>query len=215
MAASVVVAERGHVGGLVDADAARRDGDHVGDRVAAHYRHHRVERDRDPIAGQEHGDHAEFGQPRAERRQEDAHHVLARAREDRAALLGPLDQAGQLAPEDANEDDDQQHGAGGDREHQAGAVVRQLELALERARYRREQIHVDEPAGEREEDLLHEHAAKDTWQVRARDDRDEHQQHHERADVGRQEAVQRDAGGVGREHLPVRRRRVADSPPAG
>jgi hypothetical protein len=82
-------------------------------------------------------------------------------------------------------------------------VVRQLELALERARHGREQVHVDERAGEREEDLLHQHAPQHPWQVRARDDRDEHQQHHEGADVGRQEAVQRNAGGVGGEHLPV------------
>ena len=86
--------------------------------------------------------------------------------------------------------------------------MRQLELALERARHGREQVHVDERAGEREEDLLHQHPAEDAREVRAGDDRDEHQQHHERADVGRQKAVERDAGRVGREHLAVRGRRV-------
>jgi hypothetical protein len=41
-----------------------------------------------------------------------------------AALLGPLDQAGQLAPEYAKEHDDQHHRAGGDRQHQARTVLR-------------------------------------------------------------------------------------------
>ena len=93
VAASVTSSSAATLVGLVDADAARRDRDRVGDRVAAHHRHHRVERDRDPVAGEEHGDHAELGQPGAERRQRDAHGVLARAGEDRAALLGLLPQA--------------------------------------------------------------------------------------------------------------------------
>jgi hypothetical protein len=58
---------------------------------------------------------------------------------------------------------------------------RQLELALERARHGREQVHVDERAGKRKEDLLRQHPAQHAREIRAGDDRDEHQQHHEGA----------------------------------
>ena len=94
-----------------------------------------------------------------------------------------------------------------DRAHQHRMVVGQLELALEGARDAREQVDVDERPGEREEDLLDEHPPEHARQGRAGDDRGVHQQHRERTDVGRQEAVERDAGGVGREHLAVRHRR--------
>jgi hypothetical protein len=116
----------------------------------------------------------------------------------------------QLAPEDAHEDDDQRAGAGDERQREDGVVVRQHELALERAGDRREQVDVDERPGEREEDLLHDRPAEHAREVGAGDDRHEHQQHHERADVGRKEAVESDAGRIGGEHLPVGHRRARE-----
>ena len=176
VAASVTSIERRDVGGLVDADPARRHRDGVGDRVAARDRHDGVERDGDPVAGEEHGDHAELGQPRAERGQRHAQRVLARVGEDRSALhrLGP--EPFQLAPEDPAEHHHQQHGAGADQQHPHRVVVERGKLQLQRSRHRQEQVHVDERARDAEEDLLDDHAAEHARQIGAGDDRHEHQQ---------------------------------------
>ena len=91
--------ERDAVHGLGDADAARRERDGVGERVAAHDRHDRVERDRDVVGGEEDPDHDELRKPGAEGREQHLDDVVARPREDRAALLRLLPQPLQLGPE--------------------------------------------------------------------------------------------------------------------
>ena len=87
----------------------------------------------------------------------------------------------------ADDDDDRGHRVGGDV----------AEVLVERAGHREEEVEVDERPGDREEDLLDEVGGERAGERAARDDRDEHQQRHERADVRRQEAVHRHADGVG------------------
>jgi hypothetical protein len=77
--------------------------------------------------------------------------------------------------------------------------------------HRREQVHVDEGAGEREEDLLHGSRSEDARKIRPGNDRHVHQQCHHRADVGWEEAVHRHAGGVSGKHLLVLNPRARES----
>ena len=77
------------------------------------------------------------------------------------------------------------------------------ELEVERACDRREEVDVDQRADDDVEDLLHDVAAEDARERRALDDRDEHEEHHERAHVRGHEVVERDARRVRGEHRHV------------
>ena len=92
--------------------------------------------------------------------------------------------------------------AAGEHDHGRRCVgVHELELHVERALDGQEQVDVDEEAADREEDLLHGVAAEDRGERCAGDDRREHQQHCECAEVRRQDAVQRNRRGVTGENL--------------
>ncbi len=74
------------------------------------------------------------------------------------------------------------------------------ELELERSGDLGEQVEVDEGPDDHVEDLLDHVAGEDSRERRPADDRDVHDERHERAHVRRDDVVQGDAGGVGREH---------------
>ena len=74
------------------------------------------------------------------------------------------------------------------------------ELELERAGDLGEEVEVDERPDDHVEDLLDHVAGEDSGEVRPSDDRDVHDERDERAHVRRDDVVQRNAGGVGREH---------------
>ena len=78
------------------------------------------------------------------------------------------------------------------------------ELELERARDGAEEPDVDQRPDDEVEDLLDDIAAEDAGERRSLDDRDVHEEHHERAHVRGHEVVQCDAGRVGGEHRHVR-----------
>ena len=94
---------------------------------------------------------------------------------------------------DAAEDD----GEGGRR-----VMVLAAEADVEGRGHREEEIEIDEGAGGDEEDLLDEVGGDGAPEGRRRDDRDEHQQRHERAEIRGQEAVAGDPDGVGGEDRP-------------
>ena len=70
------------------------------------------------------------------------------------------------------------------------------EALVERPGHGEEEVQVDERARDREEDLLHEVGGERAGDRRARDDRDEHEQRDEGADVRRQKIVHGHAHGV-------------------
>jgi hypothetical protein len=69
-------------------------------------------------------------------------------------------------------------------------VVHTPELDVEGAGDGEEEVEVDRCAGDREEDLLHEVAGEDPRERGPGDDRREHEEHGERAEIRRQNAVQ-------------------------
>jgi hypothetical protein len=90
----------------------------------------------------------------------------------------------------------------------SGWSLTELELDVEGAADRQEEIEVDEGAREREEDLLDGVAAEDPGEGRAGDHRRHHDQEHETAEVRRQDPVQRDRDGVAGEDVEPARLRV-------
>ena len=81
-----------------------------------------MERDGDSVGGEEHRDHAELAQPRADLGHEHLPHVAAGLRQDRAALLGMHPEPAQLAPE--RPDHDREHDHDDDRnEHGEPAML--------------------------------------------------------------------------------------------
>ena len=113
-----------------------------------------------------------------------------------------------LRPEGADEQVDQEGAAEQQDRRRPRALVHEGELDVERAADREEEVEVGEGADHREEDLLDHVGAEHAGEGRAGDDRGEHQQHHEGADVRRQEAVQRHRGRVAGEHHPEARGRI-------
>ena len=113
-----------------------------------------------------------------------------------------------LRPEGADQQVDQEGAAEQQDRRRPRALVHEGELDVERAADRQEEVEVGEGADDGEEDLLDHVGAEHAGEGRAGDDRREHQQHHEGADVRRQEAVQRHRGRVAGEHDPEARRRV-------
>ena len=111
-------------------------------------------------------------------------------------------------PEDPHEDRDQEDRAGDDPEREHRVVRERVplvpELELERAGDLGEEVEVDERPDDHVEDLLDHVAGEDSRERRPSDDRDVHDERHERAHVRRDDVVQRDAGGVGGEHGHVR-----------
>ena len=169
--------------------------------------HQRVEADRDVVGGEEDRHHAEAGDPAEQRRSEDADEVLPRLAQDAAALLGVVPPVDDLRPERADQQVDQEGAAEQEDRGRPRPLVHEGELDVERAADREEEVQVRERADQREEDLLDDVGAEHAGEGRAGDDRGEHQQHHEGADVGRQEAVQRHRGRVaGEDDLEARRR---------
>ena len=128
--------------------------------------------------------------------------VLLRVGEDRAALLRLLPELLQLPPEDPAEQDDQEAAAGQDQDRPQRVLGDVAEALGERAGHGEEEVEVDERARDREEDLLHEVGGERAGEGRGRDDRGEHDQRRERADVRGQEVVHRDADGVGGHDRP-------------
>ena len=158
--------------------------------------HDRLERDRDREPGEEDRDDAELAQPGEEGGEERAEQVLTRVGEDRATLLRLVPELLHLAPEDPSEHDDQDGAPDDDHDHRHGVILEAAEVQVEAPRDREEEIEVDERPGDREEDLLHEVRGDRAAEGRGRDDRHEHQERHERADVRGQEAVHRDTDRV-------------------
>ncbi len=74
-------------------------------------------------------------------------------------------------------------------------------LQRERPADRQEQVQIAKCADQREEDLLHRHPGQHTGERRGGDDRGEHQQHRQRADIRRQNRVERNRGRVAGQDL--------------
>jgi hypothetical protein len=81
-------------------------------------------------------------------------------------------------------------------------VGEEAELDRERAADGEEEIEVERNVEDREGNLLDDQAGEDEREGGAGDQGGEHHQHHEGAEVGRQEAVERDRHGVTGEDQP-------------
>ena len=90
-----------------------------------------------------------------------------------------------------------------EHEHQPGVVGEKAELDRERAADGEEEVEVEGDVEDREGDLLDDQAGEDEREGRAGDQGGEHDQHHEGAEVGRQEAVERHRHRVAGEDQPV------------
>ena len=197
-----VVLQRDDVGRLRDPDGAGRHGSHVRCRARADHAHHRVERDGDRVGGQEHADHADLRGVAADLGQQHARRERPWGGEDLTALLRLLPRLLEPAPEDPHHEHDQEGAADEEQQRQHAVVTEPAELDVERLAGLEEQVQVHEAADDREEDLVDHVGGQDPRERRAGDDRHEHQQRHERPDVGGQEVVHRHADRVGRDDLP-------------
>ena len=122
-------------------------------------------------------------------------------------------------PEHPPEQEDQEGTADDDQQREQGVVAEPAELDVEGRSRLEEQQAVDDGADDGEEDLVDDVSGEDPREAGAGDDRNEHQQRHERADVGRQEAVHPDTDGIGGHDRPQRhagvRVGVAEDPVVG
>ena len=142
-----------------------------------------------------------------------------RSVEDLAALFCLLPEALQLVPEHPSEHEDQERTTDDDQQREQRVVAEPAQLDVEGRSRLEEHQDVDERPDDGEEDLVDDVRGEDPREARAGDDRDEHQQRHERADVRRQEAVHPDTDRIGRHDRPQRhpglRVGVAENPVVG
>jgi hypothetical protein len=107
-----------------------------------------------------------------------------------------------VSPEDPAEDQEEQRRRGDDHDREARMRGHIAEVQVERAGDAQEHVQVDEGASEGEEDLLHQVRRDRAPDRTTGDDRDEHQQGDERADVRGEKAVHRDTHRVRCDHRP-------------
>lgn len=88
---------------------------------------------------------------------------------------------------DGNEERRERHGAGRDGKRQKRAAAQEAELDIDRLADAQEEVEVDDATGGDEEQLVDGIAGGDTRERRAPNDRDEHEQRHERPEVRREE----------------------------
>src|SRR6476619_4125686 len=214
-----VALERERVERLVDAEAARCEGEQVRELVRAENAHHRPEGDRDRVRREEDDDDEHLGDVPADLREQDEAGVRAEVAEDRGALLRLLPHPLDPPPEDPQEKHDQEESGGDDPEHEHRVIGDRVALVaepeVERALDLDEEVQVDQRPDHHVEDLLDEVAGENPRERRAANDRDVHHERDERADVGGEEVVERDSRRVRREHGHVRhaaRVRVAENP---
>lgn len=113
----------------------------------------------------------------------------------------------QALPKNPRRQHEQDDRADEQQDHQRRVVGEETELDREGAADREEQIEVEPHVEDGEGDLLDDQAGEDEREGRARDQRGEHRQHHEGAEVGRKEPVERDRDRVGGEHEAEGKRR--------
>ena len=214
-----VAVEGERVERLVDADAARREREQVRELIRSEHAHDRAEAHRNPVRREKDDDHSDLGHVATHLRKQHELHVRAEVAEDRGAFLGPHPHHFDPVPEDPHEDRDEEDRAGDDPEGEHGMVGDRIpliaELELERAGDLGEEVEVDEGPDDHVEDLLDHVAGEDSRERRPADDRDVHDERHERAHVRGDDVVQRNAGRVRGEHGHVRHTagvRIAQDP---
>jgi hypothetical protein len=132
---------------------------------------------------------------------EDAPEVRARVRENLTALLDLLPPLQDMRPQHSHEQSDERHPADQDDAECPRVNLDELELDVERAAHREEQVEVREGPDHDEEDLLDAVDGERAGEARARDDDREHHEQDERPEIGRQDRVEGDGGRVRGEDL--------------
>jgi len=110
-----------------------------------------------------------------------------------------LPQPAHPAPEHPGEEDEPYDDGDDEDDREDDMVGDEPELERERPRHREEKVEVDERPGGYEEQLVDDLAADQAGEGRARDDRREHHEHHERAEVCREHVVARNRDRVRRD----------------
>lgn len=158
-----------------------------------------VEADRDAVGAEKDGNDGKARRVAAELGQDQAGEYPARRVQDGSAGDQLLAKFRQSLPEDARQQDEKDDCAGGDQEDERSVIGDEAELDRERAADREEEVEVEGDVENGEGDLLDDQSRDHKREGGAGNQRREHHQHHEGADVGGQEAVERDRRGVGGE----------------